>query len=314
MNQEKQDQWIKSYLLGDLPPHEREQVEARYFADPDFLERMDVIEAELIEDYALGALGVEKAQKVKQHMLNSPYQLEKLQFAEMLMERFDQVETVQDVAVEAALRRENWVANLRGFFSQRRWPSFVIPAAAAVLIIGGLIFEISRMRRQLDNLRLAGLKQQETIAQQQKQIEQMTGKPQPSPEERRNDLVKDQTSPPPTMKLATFLLLSVTTREVNEKPPDVLIPTGAAEVRLQLVYNGKRYSSYQPMLENADGDVLLPPKSGLKTVRVGNQSIVNFDVPTKNLIENRTYIVRLKAKRASNYEEVGLYDFIVRKQ
>jgi hypothetical protein len=309
VNQEKQDQLIRSYLLGDLPAHEREQVEARYFADPDFLEEMDAVEAELIEDYALGALSAEQAQKVKERVLNSPYQLEKLKFAETLT-------TVDD----GETRRQTWVEALRGFFSQQHWPSFAISVAAvALLIIGGLIFEISRMRRSLDNLRQeqAGLKQQEqtsreTIAQLQKQIEQMSGKPQPSPEERRNDLVKAPSPSPPTTRLAIFMLRSAVIRSSQEKPPEALIPLDAAEVSLQLVYEGKRHSSYQAVLENADGDELWR-KSGLKITRDGNQNTVNFDIPARNLIENKTYIVRLKARMASSYEEVGIYDFIAKR-
>lgn len=308
MNQEKQDQLIELYLLGDLPPHEREQVEVRYFADPDFLERMDAVEAELIEDYALGVLSAEKTQKIKQHVLNSPYQLEKLKFAETLMASIDEAETNRAVAIKAESVRESWLASLGSFFRRQSWPSFAIPAAAVVLIVGGLTFAIIRMRQQLENLRQEKARLQETIAQQQKSIEQIAGRSKPS----NGTQSGVELSPPPPATLATFLLLPVTTRGEQEQPKELIVSKNTKTVQLQLVFEGESRPRFRAVLENADGDEILQ-KSGLKSTISGSRKKVNFEIPASSL-ENRTYVVTLKAARASSEEEVSRYTFRLARQ
>lgn len=314
--QEKQDQLIESYLLGDLPRQEREQIEVRYFADPDFLGRIDAVEAELLEDYALGTLGVAKVEKVKQHLLNSPYQLEKLRLAETMANSLGEAEATRPVATIAAQQPQHWLATLRAFFSPLLRPSAAITAlATAIVLVLGLLFEVSR-RRELKSLRQEQAEfdsqlhdQQATSAQQQKQIEQSPDKPQPAPEERKGNLVK---GPPSTSRLATFLLLPPVSRG-SEKPQELNIPADV-RIRLQLNYNDKRYASYQATLESADGDVLLPPRNDLNLVRFGSLTVINYDIPTKNLLAGKAYIVRLKGKVATQFVEVGLYDFIATKK
>lgn len=317
VTQEKQDQLIELYLLGDLARQEREQIEMRYFADPEFLARLDAVEAELLEDYALGALGAAKAEKVEQHLLNSPYQLEKLRFAETMVNGLGEARATQPVASIVAQQPQHWLATLPAFLRGLLRPSVAIPVlATAIVLVLGLLFEVSR-RRELENLRQeqAELKgqlqdQQATIAQQQKQLEQNPASQQPAPEEQKDKLVK--VPPPPTSRLATFLLLSPVSRS-SGKPQELKIPADE-KIRLQLNYNDKQYVSYQATLESADGDVLLPPQNGLKLARAKKRTVINYVIPTKNLFAGKTYIVRLKGKAASQSVEIGLYDFIAIKR
>lgn len=310
MNQDSQIKLMRSYLLGDLPAHQREQIEARYFADPDFLEEMDAVEAELIEDYALGTLSAEQAKKVRERAFNSPYQLEKLEFAKKLVETID-----------SQNKKRSWLKTARDFFRQPSWLPLAVSATAALLIIGGLIFEMSRVRRRLDDLfkEHSRLKQQEqdsraTIAQLQEQIAQMTGTPPPKINEKRNDHVKALTPVSPTTQLATILLRAANLRGGQEKPPEAAIPSNVEELQIQLIYNGGRYANYQAVLENADGDELWQ-RNGLRIIRSGNQRIINFSIPAKNLVENKIYIVRLRAQPGNTgSEEIAVYDFVLKKQ
>ncbi|HYP12687.1 MAG TPA: hypothetical protein VEQ63_02090, partial [Bryobacteraceae bacterium] len=48
---------LREYLLGELPPEERESVEERVFIDETLSEQVREVETELITDYLQGRLG-----------------------------------------------------------------------------------------------------------------------------------------------------------------------------------------------------------------------------------------------------------------
>lgn len=74
---------IRRYLLGQLGP-EREQVEERMLADPDYFDRVLMVEEGLFEDFAFGDMSAPERESFKEHLLSSPRQVKKLEIAKAL--------------------------------------------------------------------------------------------------------------------------------------------------------------------------------------------------------------------------------------
>src|SRR6185436_10865165 len=63
---------MRAYLLGDLPPGERADVEARVFDNDDDYERMLDLQYDLIDAYASGTLSPAEREAVEQRLLSHP--------------------------------------------------------------------------------------------------------------------------------------------------------------------------------------------------------------------------------------------------
>ncbi|MBP9686851.1 MAG: hypothetical protein KBD66_03575 [Candidatus Doudnabacteria bacterium] len=81
-----EEEQIVNYLLGDLSVEEASLVETRYFDNPAYLEQIDAIEGELIEDYVTGSLAPEMRAKVEVLVSSSPHQQNKVKFARLVLE------------------------------------------------------------------------------------------------------------------------------------------------------------------------------------------------------------------------------------
>ncbi len=322
MNREMQnDLLIEKYLLGDLPEPEWEEVERQYFTDPDFLERVDAIEGDLIEDYVLGLLSKEKVEKIERHLLNSDYQMEKVKSAKALLRSVDEVGEAGVIPTQPARPRESLWGAVRGFFRGQLASGWLIPVAATLLLVcGWLVFDRFRLlqEREKNRQELAAAQRQERelndkLAQQQKLIDQSQGKLQIVDETKKDDKRKEPTPPPPSSHIATFILKPVMFRNVQSLPRELTIAPDAQSVQLQLVYEGKRYRSYQAVMENANGEEVWR-ESGLRSVKSGNDRKVNF-VISAGPLENRDYNVTLSGIPASGDEEdIGRYAFRIKRQ
>ena len=74
----KDEQILRSYLLGALPQERAEQLEERLLKDDEIVERLSLIEDELIEDYARNALDASERQQFEKYFLSNPKRRRKL--------------------------------------------------------------------------------------------------------------------------------------------------------------------------------------------------------------------------------------------
>ena len=326
MEQERRtDQLITKYFFGELSDEERRQLEDRYFTDSEFLERMQAIEAELIEDYVGGALPKEAAAKLETHMLQSPHQRRKLAFTESVF----RVATKQADAIglPAETKRKSRALPLilrRNIFT---------PAAAAVaaLVItvafaAWVIFDVSRLRRELGMLQkeqaAARSREQELQAvivqlqESKKTNGNIPGVPNDSQKSNSNDETNAQDHKPSQLppgkseaNIATLVLSPSVLRSGQELPKQVQISGNTRALQLQLLYDGASASNYQAVVETADGDELLV-KTNLKAKRAGNNQIVTLEIPS-NLLTNRAYVLTL---RSSSGADLSRYSFAVTKK
>src|SRR5262249_19202042 len=77
---EQEDQ-IRRYILGVARPGEVEQVEIDLLRGGENLDRLRLIEDELIADYALGALDMRESELMEKNFFSTPERRERLIFA-----------------------------------------------------------------------------------------------------------------------------------------------------------------------------------------------------------------------------------------
>lgn len=80
------DSFLRKYLLGELPPAERDAVGREVILDPEFHSRIRDVENDLIDACARGDLSAVEAQKVRAY-LDATQQGDRLRFAEALRQR-----------------------------------------------------------------------------------------------------------------------------------------------------------------------------------------------------------------------------------
>jgi hypothetical protein len=319
------DQLITKYFFGELSDDERRELEERYFTDSEFLERMQAIEAELIEDYVGGALPKEAAAKFEAHMLLSPHQQQKLAFTESVF----RVATKQTNAIRptAKTRRKTWSLPL----TFRRYIFTPTAAAVAALVIttsfaAWVVFDVSRLRRELGEIRKEQVaarsrehELQAVIAQLQESKNtsgnvprEQTDSQKPNSTDKINDRRHNPSQRPSGTSepnLATLVLSPTVFRSGQELPKQVQILKNTRALQLQLLYDGAGASNYQAVVETADGDELLV-KANLKAKHAGNKQIVKLEIPS-HLLTNRTYVLTL---RTSSGADLSRYTFAVTKK
>jgi CHAT domain-containing protein len=143
---EQEDQ-IRRYLLGVATPDEVEQVETDLLRGDENVERLLMIEDELITDYALGALKLSDRELLEKNFFSTPERQERLMIARELVKQVSTYDKWQTAEVRGKTRAANvssgprqiwkWVVALLlpsqvGWTGQIRWKI----AASAALVIG----------------------------------------------------------------------------------------------------------------------------------------------------------------------------------
>lgn len=77
---------LRRYLLGELSEADESQVEVRLLSDEAYLEELDVVESELMDEYVQNKVSPDERAKLESRLLNSKYQQQKLAFARALDE------------------------------------------------------------------------------------------------------------------------------------------------------------------------------------------------------------------------------------
>jgi CHAT domain-containing protein/lipoprotein NlpI len=127
---------LRRYLLGELSETEEAEVEVRLLSDESYFEELELVENELIDEYAWNTAGADERTKLEKRLLRSKQQQQKLAFAMALdaesEERAKEKEKVVPLVSPAAK-----VVPLK--VSPARWASispYLKIAAGVVLAVG----------------------------------------------------------------------------------------------------------------------------------------------------------------------------------
>src|SRR5215467_14412442 len=87
---EVEEEYLKRYILGRLPEPEQVKVEQRLLLDSDYVELLQIVEEELIDAYARGALSEDDRKGLEESIAMSPVLRRKLTMARPFVRHADQ--------------------------------------------------------------------------------------------------------------------------------------------------------------------------------------------------------------------------------
>ncbi len=175
---DSEQELITRYLLGELPEQDRQTVEERLFNDETLLEKIELQEDVLIEQYVRHELSPARSERFESHFLQSPRRRERTEIAGALEKAFERERRTPGIAVR------------RGFLEQFQFTRrlswvFATACAAAVVFAGISLWLALRLNQQMEAY---NAREQEWRGQTQNLNEQLrqlrAGIPQQNPNER----------------------------------------------------------------------------------------------------------------------------------
>ncbi len=134
------DQMIE-YLLHEMPEGERAAFAERWFTEPDLYERLQTVEAELLDSCVRGKVSRTQRRRIEQYLLGCEYQKRKLAFAAALQAAFPrrQVLRLPWSAVVAALLVASLAASLWLGLENRRLQAEVAQLQRVAQPVAGVV-------------------------------------------------------------------------------------------------------------------------------------------------------------------------------
>jgi hypothetical protein len=161
---------IRRYLLGDLSPEERQQIEVRILTDDTFHERVEVIEDELIDEYLYGELEEDERQRLSEIFTDVPAQHQKIKFTEDVR-TYALGEKLEPAAHEHREEARSWWRGLAAFLGLQNPPvGFAISAALLLCVLGGVLLLI-KVRRLESLLAMQGAAQTSTAQEREQELQ-----------------------------------------------------------------------------------------------------------------------------------------------
>src|ERR1041384_4737458 len=134
---------IRAYLLGELDEQRQQQLEERFFTDPNYLQTILITEDELTEDFVFDLLPESQQAQFLDHFLATPQQRQKLKL----------VRGLKDYVARAATKpsaKERLVAFLRG---RNAIIGFSFAAALVLVsLIGFWVYQSRTLEREIARL------------------------------------------------------------------------------------------------------------------------------------------------------------------
>ncbi len=142
----REEKQIRDYLLGLLPEEHGEKLEERVLRDDDFAEWLTLVEDELIEDFARGALDTRERERFKSHFLSTPRRRRKL----MLVRGLRKYSTeMAPAGVLDQPRRTSWLDSILLY----PWRTAAVTAMAVIAAV--IVWNLTHRNSDVDKGLLA---------------------------------------------------------------------------------------------------------------------------------------------------------------
>jgi hypothetical protein len=337
MNQiAEDDNTMRRYLLGQLPPHEQGEIEERLFLDSEYFQHLRMAEDELIDDYVYEELSADERERFDNYFLATFGRPEALRIARALKKYTSENPASMPSALtdDEDLTTPSKIAFLPSL--RTRQPLLWLSLAAAILlIILGGAWLIIRVIRPPGNRQ--PLQAQQPSPQQQEQSAETNANQGREPEQndwqgnqngsfidtdgnngpaRLSDRTEQGRGPtPPARKppaqVYSFLLLPVGPVREGGYVNKIDLPSDARAASLQIpLIEDAGYISYQVTLNRQDGSSI-QTWTGLKPTTAESGEIVSVRVPA-GLLRQEKYEAKLSGVTADgNVRVIGVYPFQV---
>jgi hypothetical protein len=299
MKNERQENLVRRYLLGDLSEAEQTALEQEYFADSEKFEQIWALENELVDGYVRGQLRDQERTLFERHYLTTPNHRQRVAIARTLVQTADativaEVAEKKDRAIEPT-PIASWWSNLLAWTPQLAWGG---AAALLLLALGGWWY-------------LRSTAPTEQIAQ------QPTSSPAPSvvapaPQSSALPSTPDspgQASPTPLPQSSVqsavapvfAVILAGSLRNAGDLQ-QVVIPRGTKQMWLEMKLEGDDYPTYQIKLRRLGGAETLS-----QAKPAADKKSVVANLPASQLAAGDYTVTLSGVNRAGEVEEVNRY-------
>ena len=300
------DELLIRYLLGDLDEEEQEKVEQRYISDPSFYEHVLVVEDDLIDSYAEGALSKNQRASFESHFMRSPERQKRVGFAEAWMTYVSN----RSSATSAPASKEK--KPILEFLRPAAWPLALRVAAAVLLLIVGswLAVDVLRLRSQIQQAELQRAALQKEKEELERQIDDERNRSLELTAQLDQQLTRKPDQPNQiSHDIISFFLTPGLVRGAGDAKRNI-IPNDAKQVHLELGFNDDQYERYDVVITKVGGPEIWRKDAGKAQSRNGGKSM-RVQVPA-SLFKADDYIVNVIGTDSS--DKVARYGFsVVRK-
>lgn len=323
-------QTLTRYLLGSLPAAEAERLDELSVTDEEVAGALRSVENDLIDAYVQDELDEAARAQFKTHYLASAKRRERVAFAQVFQAHAErsltlaqteiparartQTQTEEAAAeVESERKRSGWFSVRHGFnLSRPAWAWGAGLAALTLLVVGWLVFDNARLRRQ--GAQTEARAEHERQAQEaQKEPENQRPTPSPSADEsarsERERQAQEQaqreqqhtaeqqraaaqnSSSPGAGSIASFVF----TPQVRgaSQMQSISIPNRVEHVVMRLRLEPNEFTTYRVALLDETGTQTLWRSSRLKARATANDKILDLNFRARLLKPQTAYMLRV---------------------
>src|SRR5262245_2048379 len=152
------EKMMVAYLLGDLSEEEQALAATRLFTEPHY-QQLQIVEEELIEDYARGELSEHERDRFENFFLAAPHRRERVEFANVMLEALAEreVEAEPEENEPAQSASISWLQSLPFFLHSNISIAQASLAAVSLIAFIGfawLFYENRRLRIEDESRRV----------------------------------------------------------------------------------------------------------------------------------------------------------------
>jgi hypothetical protein len=308
MSSDIKDDYIASYLLGDLPQAERERFEDLYVENEMVFAQLLAVEDELIFDYARGDLPQERMGQFEANFLTSAKRRERVEFARELLDALalgKARESEAEVALPEASRRLPFLA----LISLKSRPVLTFAVVLVAIVVSTLLVDRLRLRRDMVRLETELTASQErseelrTFADQEKNSREEANRRLADQLAQRQVLEQQLEDARRRARIVSFLLPAEAMR-ARSVFHDVSVPRTATLVRLTLPFDDPQvYESYRAVLTEVQNHREILTQTVPRSATDLERRLVRVDIPAE-LLNWGDYKLALLGARRSNLTEI----------
>ena len=305
-----------AYLLGDLSEEEQAQAAAQLFTEPRY-QQLQIVEEELIEDYARGELSKDERDRFENFILAAPHRRERVEFARSLLDALAEKEAEaeeREPAQPASIsRRQSPLFFLRSNISLAQ---AALAAVSLIVLIGGavLIYENRRLRGEAESLRVHLGAERDSWRQHEQQLRRQLADQIARNEQLAADLEREPQPPTPPSPSSIFAFTLNALLVKGAEGSRIAIPPSARLLRIRLELDrAESYRGYRVGLRRAESRGLRHIASRHARPNASGR-VVMASLPA-GLFTTGDYILTLKGVTASGaFEDVADYQFSIVKK
>ena len=274
------DEVLVRYILGELPPAEADPLDERSVVDPDFFDRLDAIENDLVDSYVRQELPADLRDRFARGYLATGARADKVRFASALAKRQKRTATVIPMKPRA-----------------RHAVPWLLPLAASIAVVGLGVWFLPQIQDQPPN---APATQQ---ASRDPQPATTPGAPPPA--------APPVDAPPPTVQETLFAFTLAAPRRGADDLATIRIPATATSVTLRAELEIDDFPRYRAVLKDPATDRVLWRSSELTAEGQRPARVVPIMIPARHFSAQRYFLELEGVSAAGRAEPLTTYAFRV---